>query len=139
MSYHSYNHGLVTSSKGMAIEFVSVSNLDISPAADAECDVDDGNSNLIQSVIHSATGIYDFQLNLPYPPSLVAFAPSISQTSATTDLIHPRLDNVGYNASTGVFTVFLVNDDDSGAGVAVAGGADDVLSLVLVFGRYTNI
>lgn len=139
MGYHSYNHGLVTSSKGMAIEFVKVTGLDISPAADAECDVDDGNSNLIESVIHSATGIYDFQLNLPYPPTMVACIPSISSTSATTDLVHPRIDNAGYDASAGTFTVHLINDDDSGAGVAVAGGADDELMLILVFGRYTNI
>lgn len=137
--FHSYNHGLVTSSKGMALEFVAVSNLDISPAADAACDVDDGHSNLVLSVIHSATGVYDVTLNKPYPPGLVAVVPALSQTSATTDLIHPRYDNAGYNATTGTFTVFLVNDDDSGAGVAVDGGADDVLSLILVFQRYTNL
>lgn len=139
MAYHSYNHGLVTSSKGMAIEFVKVTNLDISPAADAECDVDDGNSNLIDTVIHSATGIYDFQLNLPYPPTMVACIPTVSSTSATTDLIHARYNNASYDASAGTFSIHLINDDDSGAGVAVAGGADDELMLVLVFGRYTNI
>lgn len=139
MAYHSYNHGLVTSSKGMAIEFVKVTGLDVAPGAAAECTVDDGNSNLVESVIHSATGVYDFQLNLPYPPSVVAVIPAISSTSAVTDLIHPRYDNGSYNATTGTFSVHLVNDDDVGPGVAVAGGANDELMLILVFGRYTNI
>ncbi len=135
---HSYNHGLVTSSKGMAIEFVKVTNLDISPAADAECDVDDGSSGLVDTVIHSATGIYDFQLKTPYPPDLVLCVPSISSTSATTDLIHARYNNGSYDGDAGTFSIHLINDDDSGAGVAVAGGADDELMLVLVFARYSN-
>lgn len=138
MSYHGYNHGLVTSSKGMAIEFVKVSDLDVTPAAAAECTVDDGSSNLIQSVIHPATGIYNFQLNLPYPPTLIACIPSLSQTSATTDLVHARFDNAGYDADAGTFTIYTVNDDDSGAGVAVEPGANDELMLVLVFARYLN-
>lgn len=139
MGFHSYNHGLVTSSKGMAIEFVKITNLDITPAADAACDVDDGNSNLVSSVLHTATGIYSVQLNKPYPPSVVAVIPAISSTSATTDLIHPRYNNGSYSASAGTFEIHLINDDDSGAGVAVDGGADDELMLVLVFARYSNM
>lgn len=139
MPYHSYNHGLVTSSKGMAIEFVKVTGLDVAPGASAACTVDDANSNLVLSVIHSATGVYDFTLNKPYPPSLLAVIPAISSTSATTDLIHPRYDNESYSASAGTFSIHLINDDDAGAGVAVAGGADDELMVILVFGRYTTL
>ena len=136
---HSYNHGLVTSSKGLAIEFVKVTGLDVAPGVAATCTVDDGNSGLVFSVIHSATGIYDVTLVKPYPPKLLACIPSISSTSATTDLIHPRIDNAGYNATTGTFQVHLINDDDAGAGVAVAGGASDELMMILVFNRYNNL
>lgn len=139
MPYHSYNHGLVTSAKGLAIEFVKLTGLDISPAADAELTVDDGNSNLIASAITAATGVITVTLNKPYPPALLAVIPSLSQTSATTDLTHARYDNAGYDPDTGVFTIYLVNDDDSGAGVAVAGGADDELCMILVFHRYTTL
>lgn len=139
MTTHSYNHGLVTSSKGFAIEFVKVTNLDITPAADAECDVEDGHSNLIDTVITAATGIYSFTLNKPYPPELLLCIPMVSSTSATTDLIHARYNNGSYDATAGTFEIHLINDDDSGAGVAVAGGADDELMVMLVFGRYTNI
>lgn len=136
---HSYNHGLVTSSKGLAIEFVKVTGLNVSPGASATCTVDDGDSGLVFKVVHSATGVYDFTLVKPYPPKLLACIPTISSTSATTDLIHPRYDNGSYSASAGTFSVHLVNDDDSGAGVAVAGGANDELMLVLVFNRYSNL
>ncbi len=136
---HSYNHGLVTSSKGCAIEFVRVTNLDITPAADAACDVEDGASNLVLTCITAATGVYSFTLNKPYPPGLLAVIPSISSTSATTDLIHARYNNGSYDPDAGTFEIHLVNDDDSGAGVAVAGGADDELNLILVFQRYTTL
>jgi hypothetical protein len=139
MAYHSYNHGLVTSSKGVAIEFVKITGLDVAPAADAECTVADGNSNLISSCIHGATGVYTITLNKPYPPRLLACIPSISSTSAVTDLVHARYNNGSYSASAGTLEIHLVNDDDAGAGVAVAGGANDELMLVLAFERYTNI
>ena len=139
MPYHSYNHGLVTSAKGVAIEFVKVTGLDVAPAADADCTVEDGNSNLILSCIHGATGVYTFTLNKPYPPRLLACIPTISSTSAVTDLIHARYNNGSYSASAGTFEVHLINDDDAGVGVAVAGGADDELMLVLVFERYTTL
>lgn len=135
---HSYNHGLVTSSKGAAIEFVKVTGLDITPAADAACTVDDCKAGLISSVIHSATGVYDFTLTLPYPPSLVACIPHISNADGTTDLVFPSYDSATYSASAGAFTIRLSNDDDSGAPVLVAGGATDELYLILVFRRYTT-
>jgi hypothetical protein len=139
MATHSYNHGLVTSSKGMAIEFVKVTGLDVAAAADAECTVNDGYSNLINSCVHGATGVYTFTLNKPYPPRLLMCVPTVSSTSATTDLIHARYNNGSYSSTAGTFEVHLVNDDDSGAGVAVAGGANDELMLVLVFERYKSL
>lgn len=135
---HSYNHGLVTSSKGAAIEFVKVTGLDVAPGPTATCTVDDCKAGLISSVIHSATGIYDFTLTLPYPPSLVAVMPHISNADGTTDLVFPSYDSATYAPTTGTFTVRLSNDDDSGAPVLVAGGATDELYLILVFRRYTT-
>lgn len=134
MGYHSYNHGLVTSSKGLAIEFVKITGLD-----GATQTVDDGDSNLVLSCEKGATGVYTITLNKPYPPKLLLCHPSISSTSATTDLIHARYTDSSYSATAGTFTVHLVNDDDSGAGVAVDGGAANILTLVLVFNRYNNL
>lgn len=139
MPFHSYNHGLVTSSKGLAIEFVKMTGLNITPAADAELTVDDGHANLVASAITAATGVITVQLNKPYPPSVVAVIPAISSTSATTDLIHARYNNGSYDSATGTFEIHLVNDDDTGAGVAVAGGANDELMVILVFARYLNM
>lgn len=135
---HSYNHGLVTSSKGLAIEFVKVTGLDVAAAADAECTVDDGKAGLVTSVIHSATGVYDFQLSQPYPPFLLMCVPAISNADGTTDLRFPAYDSGTYDASDGTFTIRLMNDDDSGAPVLAAGGATDELHVLLVFKRYTN-
>ncbi len=136
---HSYNHGLVTSSKGLAIEFVKVTGLNVAPGASALCTVDDGDSGLVFKCVHGATGIYTFTLNKPYPPKILLCIPSISSTSATTDLIIPRYKDASYSSTAGTFEVHLVNDDDSGAGVAVAGGAANELNLVLVFNRYKNL
>jgi hypothetical protein len=137
MAYHSYNHGLVTSTKGMAIEVAVVTDLDVAPAADAECTVDDYNSNLIQSVIHSATGVYDVQLNKPYPPALTVM-PSLSVLGTTVDL-----QSVGYmgdyDADAGTFSVVISNDDDVDAPVAQDGYADTELTLLIFAKRYTNI
>lgn len=136
---HSYNHGLVTSSKGMAIEFVKVTGLNITPAADAECTVDDGKAGLVTSVIHSATGVYNFTLSKPYPPALLLCIPAISNADGTTDLRFPAYDSATYSASAGTFTINLMNDDDSGAPVLAAGGATDELHVLLVFKRYTTL
>lgn len=138
MSLHSYNHGLVTSTKGVALQAAVVTGLNVSPAADAACTVDDYKSNFVQSVIHSATGVLDVQLNQPYPASLTCI-PSISASGATQDLIHPRYVDGSYDSSAGTFQVVLTNDDDSGAGVAVAGGAANELTLLMICQRYTTL
>lgn len=139
MSTHSYNHGLVTSTKGMAIEFVKITGLNVSAGASAACTVDDGNSNLVLKCIHGATGVYTVTLNKPYPYMMLACVPAISSASATTDLIHARYKDASYSNTAGTFEIHLINDDDSGAGVAVAGGAANELHLMLVFGRYKHI
>lgn len=135
---HSYNHGLVTSSKGAAIEFVKVTGLDVTPGAAAACTVNDLKSGLILTCIHSATGVYDFTLTLPYPPSLVICQPTISRATGTTDLLFPSYVSASYSASAGTFQVVVSNDDDSGAPILAAGAATDELHLVLVFRRYTT-
>lgn len=136
---HSYNHGLVTSSKGLAIEFVKVSGLNVAPGASALCTVDDGDSGLVLKCVHTATGIYTFTLVKPYPPKLLIVSPDITSTSPTTDLIHARYLENSYNSTTGVFEIHLINDDDVGPGVAVAGSATNQLHVMLVFNRYKNL
>jgi hypothetical protein len=131
---HSYNHGLVTSSKGLAIEFVKITGLN-----GATQTVDDGDSGLVSGCAKGATGVYTVTLRTPRPPKLLACIPSVSSTSPTTDLIHARYKDASYSASAGTFEVHLVNDDDSGAGVAVDGGAANELHLVLIFNRYNNL
>lgn len=131
---HSYNHGMVTSSKGMAIEFAKITGLN-----SATQTVDDGRSGLLLSCAKGSTGVYTFTLNKPYPYDLLVCVPSISSTSATTDLIHARYKDASYSNSAGTFEVHLINDDDSGAGVAVDGLAANELHLVMVFRRYKSI
>ena len=137
---HSYNHGLVTSSKGAAIEFVKVTGLDIAPGATSasNCTVDDVKSGLVSYCRHTATGEYTFQLTLPYPPSLPICQPQVSNANGTTDLRHASYKSASYSASTGRFIVVLSDDDDSGAPVLAAGAATDELHLVMAFRRYTT-
>lgn len=136
MSLHAYNHGLVTSSKGATIEFAKVTGLNVAPVG--ACTVDDYASNFVQSVTHTATGVYSVQLNKPYPAALTCL-PSISSTSPTTDLIFARYKDASYSPTAGTFEVHLVNDDDAGAGVAVAGLAANELTLLMIGKRYNNL
>ena len=138
MGLHSYNHGLVTSSKGMAIEFVKVTDLDETPGAAVACTVDDGNSNLVLSVIHSATGTFDVTLNKPYPPSLLICIPEVSSAAGVTDL-SASYKSGSYVAATGTFTVYVQNDDGDGTPALADGAATDELHMILVFGRYTTL
>lgn len=135
---HSYNHGLVTSSKGAAIEFVKVTGLDVAPGAAAACTVNDVKAGSVLSCIHSATGVYDFTLTKPYPPSLVLCIAEVSNANGTTDLRHASYKSASYSATAGTFTVVLSDDDDSGAPVLADGAATDELHLILVFRRYTT-
>lgn len=137
---HSYNHGLVTSSKGAAIEFVKLTGLNVAPGATSTSNlvVNDVRSGLLEYARHTATGVYTFQLTLPYPPSLVICQPQLSNADGITDLLHPSYRSASYNATTGQFIVQVTNDDDVGAGVLAAGNATDELHLILVFRRYTT-
>lgn len=136
---HSYNNGLHTSSKGITFDALRVSGLDVSPAADAECSIDeDCKSGLVASVIHSATGVYDFQLSAPYPPKLVVCIPKLSNANGTTDLLEASYKSDSYDADAGTFTVVVSNDDDSGAPVLAAGSSTDELHVFLSFNRYTR-
>ena len=134
---HSYNHGLVTSSKGLAIEFVKITGLNV--ANGSNCTVDDGDSGLVLKCVHTATGVYTLTLTKPYPPKVLAVIPSISSTSPTTDLIHARWTDSNYSATAGTMEIELINDDDAGTPGAVDGLAANVLNLVLVFNRYKNL
>lgn len=134
---HSYNHGLVTSSKGLAIEFLKITGLNV--AVGQNCTVDDGDSGLVLRCVHTATGVYTLTFTKPYPPKILAVIPSISSTSATTDLIHARWTDGNYNSTAGTMELHLINDDDVTTGVAVDGAAANWLNVVLIFNRYKNL
>jgi hypothetical protein len=126
---HSYNHGLVTSSKGLAIEFVKITGLN-----GATQTVDDGDSGIVTSCAKGATGIYTITLAKPRPPKLLACIPSIS-----SDMIFARYKDASYNATAGTLEIHLINDDDAAAGVAVDGASTNELHVILIFNRYKNL
>ena len=134
---HSYNNGLHTTSKGVTYDVLRVNHLDTTTPDVLE----DCKSGLVSSCAHTAdTGIYTFQLSLPYPPKLVVCQPSISCAAVTSEQIAPRYKTDSYDATAGTFVVFLLDDDDAGAGVAASDakiGSTAELHLVLAFNRYT--
>lgn len=134
---YSYNNGLHTSSKGITIDALRVTDLDV--ADGAACTIaEDAKSGLVDSVTHTGTGVYTFQLSKPYPPKLVICQPQLSQVTNTTDLLFASYDSGSYNATTGTFVVNVSNDDDSGAPAAANGSATDELHVLLMFNRYTR-
>lgn len=134
---YSYNNGLHTSSKGITFDALRVTDLDV--ANGAECTIaEDAKSGLVDSVTHTGTGVYTFQLSKPYPPKLVLCQPQLSRASETTDILFADYKSASYNATTGQFEVVVSNDDDVGAPAAADGGATDELHVLLSFNRYTR-
>lgn len=129
---HMENFGLNTSSKGLLVEAVRVTGLNV--ANGQLCTIaEDCKSGLIASVTHTATGVYTFQLTVPFPPKVVGIKPHISAALATSTVLTPRYQSASYNATTGVFIVSL-----SAAGVATDGAATDELHVDMTFNRYTR-
>lgn len=133
---HSYNNGLHTTSKGITIDAVRIKGLNNggTPTVAEDC-----KSGLISSVSKSVTGTVVLQLSQPYPPKLVICIPKMSNSDGTTDIVHAEVKETGYDATAGTLTIFLENDDDSGAPVLVdAPSATAELHVLMMFNRYTN-
>ena len=138
-SFHFYNNGLHTASKGITVDAVRIGNMDETPGAAVTCDIEeDCKSGLISQVIHSATGTFDFYLTKPYPPKLVICQPELDCAAVTTDILKARYKQDSYDYTTGTFTVLVSNDDDSGAPVAADPAATDSMHVLLMFNRYTH-
>lgn len=131
---HSYNNGLHTSSKGITYDAVRITGLNTTPCTIAE----DCKSGLVASVTKAVTGTVVLQLSQPYPPKIVICLPNVSNADGTTDLLFAKYKTGGYDATAGTVTIFLENDDDSGAPVLADGSASDELHVLMAFNRYTN-
>ncbi len=129
---HAYNNGLHTSSKGITVDGIRVTGLNV--ANGQLCTIaEDCKSGLIASVTHTAAGVYTFQLSVPFPPKVVNIQPSLSATAATSTALVARYQSGSYNATTGQFIINM-----NVAGVATDGGASDELHVDMKFNRYTR-
>jgi len=129
---HMYNYGMNTSSKGLTVDAIRVTGLNATVGQ--LCTIaEDCKSGLISSVTHTATGVYTFQLSVPYPPKYVIIQPSLSATAATSAGNTARYQSASYNPTTGQFIITC-----NVAGVATDGGATDELMVDLAFNRYTR-
>jgi len=133
---HSYNNGLHTTSKGITVDSLRIVGLNTggTPVVEEDC-----KSGLIESVSQAVDGTVILQLSKPYPPKNVICHAQMSNADGTTDIVHAQPKQDGYDADTGTMTIFLMNDDDSGAPVLVAApSATAELHVFLMFNRYTN-
>lgn len=128
---HSYNHGLVTSQKGMAHETIMCSF-----SSGAATLIDNGKSGLFSTTIaHPATGRYTFTIIAPIPPKLVGNpVPAISAISVTGAVVLPRYVEGSYSASAGTFEIAFCNT----SATAVDPTDGTRLTLILEFQRYTT-
>jgi hypothetical protein len=131
---HSYNYGMVTSSKGVTYEAVRVTGLNASPCVIEE----DCKAGLISGVTTTVAGEYIFQMTAPYPPKLVVCFPQLSADATTEDILVARYKHNSYDSTTGRFTVLISNDDDAGAPVAGTPAAANELHVLMSFNRYNN-
>jgi hypothetical protein len=132
MAFHKYNHGLVTSGLALTIEAFNAT----AAGAAGQTPIDDGNSNLIASVTRGVTGTFTVQLNLPYPPSLIACIPDISSSNGAAVVNHASYKTGSYNSTTGQFVLLVQNTNTQAADNPSPG---DLIQCVLVFQRYSRI
>lgn len=130
---HSYNHGAVTSNKGMAIESIAVDF----GASGAPTLVDKGGAGLIASVAKTSTGLYTFTMNAPFPPDRLIVSPTLDCVSGTGALQTARYVHGSYSASAGTFQIAITQDEDTPAVADPTSGT--TLDVVMFFGRYASI
>ena len=131
---YSYNHGLVTANKGIAITVVRITDL-----TEDDCTVaEDLGAGLVTGVENTETGKYTVQLAAPYPPKLFVI-PDISNADGVTDLRFATYETDSYDSEAGTFVVNISNDDDTTAPVLADPGATDELVLLIIAGRYTTV
>jgi len=131
---HSYNNGLHTSSKGMTEDAIRLTGLNVATPTGTLTIAEDCKSGLVQSVTHTATGTYVFQLTAPYPPKVVNIQAELSATAANSAILQARYSTGSYNATTGQFTIFVSNATPA----AADGSATDELHVNMKFNRYTR-
>lgn len=131
---HSYNNGLHTSSKGITVDAVRITGLNGATQTIAE----DCKSGLVSGCTKGTTGTYVLQLTRPYPPKIVICQPKTSNADGITDLLFANYKTGGYDATAGTVTIFISNDDDSGAPVLADGGSTDELHVFMMYNRYTR-
>jgi hypothetical protein len=130
---HMYNNGMNTASKGLTVDAIRVTGLNV--ANGSLCTIaEDCKAGLISSVTHTALGTYTFQLSVPYPPKVVNIQPVLSAALTTSATNVARYQSASYNATTGQFIILL----STSAAAAVDGGATDELHVDMKFNRYTR-
>lgn len=130
---HMLNNGFNTSSKGLTIEAVRVTGLNV--ANGQLCTIaEDCKAGFIGSVTHTALGIYTFQCTIPFPPKVVNIDPKLSAALTTSALLTARYQSGSYNPTTGQFVILVTNS----AAAAADGGATDELHVDMKFNRYTR-
>ncbi len=132
MPTHAYNFGVRTSAKGVILEGVRLTGLTVGTGS-AVTIAEDCRSNLFASVVHTATGVYTFNLNVPFPPKLMVCSPELS-AAAGAAIISARYQNASYNATTGVL---IVNTSNT-SGTATDPGANDEMHVIFLFRLYTT-
>ena len=130
---HMYAYGMNTASKGITVDGVRITGLNVTVGQ--LCTIaEDAKAGLIASVTHTATGIYTFQLTLPFPPKVVGIQPALSAAAANSAILTARYQNGSYNSTTGQFIVNISNATPA----AADGGAADELHVDMMFNRYTR-
>lgn len=127
---HSYNNGLHTSSKGITIDAVRVTGLNLATCVIAE----DCKSGLVSGVTKGTTGVYTFQLTLPYPPKMVVIDPRLTSTNGATAILTPRYREGSYNPTTGQFIIDVSNATPAAADAS----ATAEMHVTMMFNRYTR-
>jgi hypothetical protein len=133
---HAYSNGLHTSSKGITIEGVRVTGLNVAAGPTALCTIaEDCKAGLVSSVTHTAAGTYVFQLSIPYPPKVVNITAHLTAAAVNSPIHTARYLENSYNPSTGQFTIYTTDATPAAVNPATA---TVEMHVEMKFNRYTR-
>lgn len=129
---HSYNNGLLTTTRGCAMHAFRVTF----GASGAPTLSDKGKSGFL-TVARTAQGRYTFTIAQPRPALVVAVIPSLSCVAADGAVVHARYVEGSYDATAGTFEIDTTADEDAPAAADPTSGT--AMDVILVTQRLTNL
>lgn len=127
MAFRQTNPGVLTGSKGLEL---IVGGFRINGVLDPDA-VWDAACNAVKAVTRVSPGLFEVELNLPYPRELVHGSASVHTAAAGASVNTANLVIDSYSSSTGKFRIVTVGQD--GTPAATDPADNDIVTFAVYF------